>query len=74
MDSLKKIQETLGLDYGGVDFSLNSDGEIILFEANATMVVNPPESDERWNYRRPAIQLILNAIRKMLTAKVSRAK
>ena len=30
------------------------------------MVVNPPEPDEKWAYRRPAVERIFTAIRKML--------
>ena len=43
-------QTTLGLDYAGIDFGLRATGEILLFEANATMVVNPPDPGERWAY------------------------
>jgi hypothetical protein len=67
MDALARIQGALGLDYAGIDFGLNAKGEILLFEANATMVVNPPEPDARWNYRRPAYERIAAGIRKMLT-------
>jgi glutamate/tyrosine decarboxylase-like PLP-dependent enzyme/glutathione synthase/RimK-type ligase-like ATP-grasp enzyme len=68
MQALAHIQATLGLDYAGVDFGLSGSGDLLLFEANATMVVNPPEPDERWAYRRPAVERILAAVRKMLTA------
>ena len=67
MKALNEICRTLELDYAGIDFSLSADGKIILFEANATMVVNPPEKDARWDYRRPAVQRVLDAIRRMLT-------
>jgi cytochrome c-type biogenesis protein CcmH/NrfG/glutathione synthase/RimK-type ligase-like ATP-grasp enzyme len=67
LHALEEICRTLGLDYGGIDFSLNSDGDVILFEANASMVVYPPEADPRWDYRRPAVQRILDAIRALLT-------
>jgi glutamate/tyrosine decarboxylase-like PLP-dependent enzyme/glutathione synthase/RimK-type ligase-like ATP-grasp enzyme len=66
MNALKQIQSTLALDYAGVDFGLNAQGELLLFEANATMVVNPPEPDERWKYRRPAYDEIRRAIHRML--------
>jgi glutamate/tyrosine decarboxylase-like PLP-dependent enzyme len=66
MNGLKRIQSALGLDYGGVDFGLNLKGEVLLFEANATMAVNPPEPDERWNYRLPAYNRINAAVQKML--------
>ena len=66
MAALAGIQLRLGLDYAGIDFGLNAKGEILLFEANATMVVNPPEPDEKWAYRRPAVERIFAAVRKML--------
>jgi hypothetical protein len=50
---------------------LSSTGDLLLFEANATMVVNPPEPDERWAYRRPAVERILAAVRRMLTAHIA---
>jgi aromatic-L-amino-acid/L-tryptophan decarboxylase len=68
MQALAAIQATLGLDYGGIDFGLSATGEIMLFEANATMVVNLPEPDERWAYRRPAVERIFAAVRRMLTS------
>lgn len=71
MEALAQIQTTLGLDYAGIDFGLSASGEILLFEANATMVVNPPEPDERWAYRRPAVDRIFAAVRKMLTSRAA---
>lgn len=71
MHALERIQSTLGLDYGGIDFGLNAKGEVLLFEANATMVVNPPEPDERWNYRLPAVRRIHTAVQKMFMARAN---
>jgi hypothetical protein len=73
MAALQAIQKTLGLDYGGIDFGLNAKGDVLLFEANATMVVVPPDADKRWEYRRPAVERISRAVGKMLMerAKVS---
>jgi glutamate/tyrosine decarboxylase-like PLP-dependent enzyme/Tfp pilus assembly protein PilF len=68
MEALAHIQATLGLDYAGIDFGLSDTGDVLLFEANATMVVNPPDPDERWAYRRPAVERIFAAVRRMLTA------
>ncbi len=66
MAALAEIQSRLGLDYAGIDFGLSATGEILLFEANATMVVNPPEPEEKWAYRRPAVERIDKAVRNML--------
>ena len=71
MAALEGIRDGLGLDYAGVDFSVNACGQLLLFEANATMVVNPPERDDQWAYRRAPVERVLEAIRKMLAAKAA---
>ena len=68
IEALRGIQSILGLDYGGIDFGLSAQGEVLLFEANATMVVNPPEPGAQWDYRRPAVARVLAAARGMLGA------
>jgi tetratricopeptide (TPR) repeat protein len=67
MQGLEEICWTLHLDYGGIDFGLSPDGKIVLYEANASMAVHAPDADARWDYRRPSVQRILDAIRQMLT-------
>ena len=71
MMALAEIQARLGLDYAGIDFGLGANGEILLFEANATMVVNPAEPEEKWAYRRPAVERIYAAVRRMLMSRVA---
>ena len=66
MAALDAIRHELDLDYAGVDFALSSDGSLVLFEANATMVINPPDPDPMWDYRRPTIDAALAAARGML--------
>jgi glutathione synthase/RimK-type ligase-like ATP-grasp enzyme len=73
MAALERIREALGLDYAGIDFGLNPDGDLLLFEANATMVIAPPDRDERWAYRRAAIGTILEAVVAMIKRKAARA-
>ena len=51
---------------GGIDFGLNQAGEIMLFEANATMVVENPDGDPRWDCRREAVGRIHTAVRDLL--------
>ena len=69
MRVLEEIQSRLGLDYAGIDFGISQDGDVVLFEANATMVVNPPDPDERWTYRRAAVERIHAAVRSMVLAR-----
>jgi hypothetical protein len=72
MAALAEIQAALGLDYAGIDFGLSPSGDLLLFETNATMVVNPPESDARWAYRRPAVERIFAGVRRLLLEKAGR--
>jgi hypothetical protein len=71
MVALQAIQDVLGLDYGGIDFGLNEEGDVLLFEANATMAVIPPAPDRRWDYRRPAVARICAAVHVMLIEKAN---
>jgi aromatic-L-amino-acid/L-tryptophan decarboxylase len=66
MTALERLSAAIGLDYGGIDFGLNQDGEILLFEANATMVVEQPDGDPCWDYRRAAVERIHAAVRDLL--------
>jgi glutathione synthase/RimK-type ligase-like ATP-grasp enzyme len=66
MQALHGICSTLGLDYAGVDFALSPEGSVLLFEANATMVVFPPGPEQMWDYRRQAISEVLTAATQML--------
>jgi hypothetical protein len=64
--ALERIAAVLDLDYGGIDFAVNGRGEILFFEANATMVMAPLSTDEKWDYRRRAFDNVFAAIRAML--------
>lgn len=52
MAALAGIGAELGLDYRGVDFGIDSDGSVLLFEANAAMVVIAPPPEPIWDCRR----------------------
>lgn len=64
--ALTRIGETLGLDYCGIDFAIARDGRVIVFEANATMVIIPPPPEPIWEYRRAPIACALNAAKELL--------
>jgi len=74
MAALQRIRDELGLDYAGVDFAIRADGELLLFEANATMVIAPPNQDERWAYRRDGTGKILDAVAAMIMARSAALK
>jgi glutathione synthase/RimK-type ligase-like ATP-grasp enzyme len=65
--ALHAICQTLALDYAGIDFAVNAAGDLLLFEANATMVIaSPPEHDPRWAYRRGPISAAIEAVTGMI--------
>jgi glutathione synthase/RimK-type ligase-like ATP-grasp enzyme len=69
MTALGHIRDALSLDYAGVDFALAPNGDLLLFEANATMVIAVPDANERWAYRRVAIVSIIDAVVAMILQK-----
>jgi hypothetical protein len=73
MGALAQICATLGLEYGGIDFALAPDGSVMLFEANATMIVFSPGLDPMWDYRRGAISSVLEAATQMLLRRATHA-
>jgi hypothetical protein len=66
MAALAGIFEALRLDYAGVDFSLTPAGDVVLFEANATMAVVHPTAEPIWDYRRPTMSRVVDATAAML--------
>jgi hypothetical protein len=68
MAALERVRATLGLDYGGIDFGVDAEDQLVVWEANATMVAPAPAEDPRWDYRRPAIERAHAAVRDMLLA------
>ncbi len=69
MAALEAIQAVLSLDYGGIDFGVYADGDLLLFEANAAMVILPTVEDARWDYRRPAVERVGRAVHRLLVAR-----
>ena len=69
MRALTAICAGMGLDYGGVDFALSDAGMILVFEANATMAVYPPEAGAALGSRARAVDRVIAAVRQMLVAR-----
>jgi hypothetical protein len=71
MVALTRIGEMLDLDYMGIDFALTKDKSILLFEANATMVIVPPSPEPIWDYRRAAVARALGAAQGLLRGRLA---
>jgi glutathione synthase/RimK-type ligase-like ATP-grasp enzyme/lipoprotein NlpI len=69
ISALERIGQILGLDYAGVDFGMNGNGDLLLFEANATMIVARPDLDDRFAYRHKAVDRIVEAFVGMIERK-----
>jgi hypothetical protein len=71
--ALERIRDLLGLDYGGIDFALDGNGNVILFEANATMVVPSPDQGPQWLYRAGPVRRVQDAVHRMILKAAGRA-
>ena len=66
--AIARIGAKLDLDYCGLDFSVLPDGRVLVFEANATMLVHPEEPESPLAYKNPAVQRITDAFQARLQA------
>jgi len=62
--ALEAIRERIGLDFFGIDCALDRDGNLVVFEVNASMLVHNDNPD--FPYKAPAVQAIKQAFDEML--------
>ena len=65
LDALYAISDTIDLDFFGIDFTLDSEGNVIVFEANAAMRHNFDHA-ENFPYTRPHLERISEAFAAMI--------
>lgn len=66
--AVTRIGERLDLDYCGLDFSVLPDGRVLVFEANATMLVHPEDEHGPLAAKNPAVRRIIDAFQARLQA------
>ncbi|MGH6955646.1 MAG: tetratricopeptide repeat protein, partial [Caulobacteraceae bacterium] len=66
MEALGDLARRLDLDFAGADFASLADGRLLLFEANATMLVHPEAPDGPLAHKNPHVERIFAAFRGML--------
>jgi hypothetical protein len=74
MRAIAAIGERLDLDFAGIDFSLLPDGRVLVFEANATMLVHLHDSMEDFPYKHRYVPRIFEAFGKMLHKRITAAR
>ncbi len=63
-DALRAIQSRIGLDYFGIDCGLDCEARVVMFEANACMLVH--QHNEKFPYKACAVRRIKMAFDAML--------
>ncbi|HEX4180117.1 MAG TPA: tetratricopeptide repeat protein [Caulobacteraceae bacterium] len=66
MEAVAQIGQRLNLDYCGVDFSVLPNGAVLVFEANANMLVHPEAADSPLAPKNPYVKRILDAVEAMI--------
>ncbi|SOE70059.1 Glutathione synthase/RimK-type ligase, ATP-grasp superfamily [Burkholderia sp. D7] len=66
MNAITAIGQRLDLDYGGIDFTLLPDGQVFVFEANATMLAHYERGSGVLAHKNQHVQHIVDAFEHML--------
>ena len=64
--ALQEAGRRLDLDYCGIDFTLLQDGQILVFEANPTMLVHPENPSSTLAFKNSSTCRIITALRDMI--------
>ncbi len=67
--ALRAIQQRIGLEYFGIDCGLDADGNLIVFEVNASMLVH--DDNREFPYKDPAVRRIKSAFDAMLAKRAT---
>jgi hypothetical protein len=65
MAAVAAIGRRLDLDYGGVDLALLADGRVLVFEANATMLVHRERNNGPLAHKNSCVQRIVDAFEEL---------
>ena len=71
--AIAAIGDRLDLDYAGVDFAVLPDGRVLVFEANATMLVHPEDEDGEFAFKNPYVRTIVSAFQTLVASKAAAA-
>lgn len=66
------LNAKLGLDYFAIDCAETPDGQLLLFEADVSMIVHALDPEDVYPYKRPAMARLFAAFEAMLRARTDR--
>ena len=72
--AIQAVNERLGLDFAGIDYAFLPDGRVLLFEANATMLVHLRDDAGEFPYKHAHIPAIFDAFDAMLSRHTANAR
>ena len=71
--AVEEVARRLDLDYGGMDCALTPDGRVVLFEANACILVHLDEPTARFAYKHRYVPPIREAFSRLVLSRAGRA-
>jgi hypothetical protein len=69
--AIAAIGQRLDMDYAGIDFAVLHDGRVLVFEANATMLVHRERPKGPLAHKNPHIQRIVDAFEQLLVRRTA---
>jgi Tfp pilus assembly protein PilF/glutathione synthase/RimK-type ligase-like ATP-grasp enzyme len=70
--ALQSIRDAMGLDYFGIDCALDRDGAVVVFEANASMLVHG--NNRQFPYKKEAVERIRQSFHTLLKRRALEAQ
>ncbi len=69
-EAMRAVARRLDLDFAGIDCAIGQDGNVLLFEANPTMLVHLTESHLDYPYKHKYVPRIFDAFGRMLIQRI----
>jgi hypothetical protein len=66
-EALRAIRARIGLDYFGIDCTIERHGDLLVFKVNASMLAH--EDNAEFPYKDPAVRAIKQAFDRMLASR-----
>jgi hypothetical protein len=70
--ALQSIRDAMGLDYFGIDCALDRDGAVVVFEANASMLVHG--NNRQFPYKKEVVERIRQSFHTLLEQRALEAQ